>query len=635
MRLFTSKRVRDIFMTLAQGDITQAALAKEMKVSTRTIRTDLKEVGDIVSQSGNRLIYSRKNGFSLQISEPEALQVLLDQCQRPWNETRSGAQRRAAMLEALLFDEQGVRLAEREAEWFISIYSLRNDITLLKRHVSLYQLRIVSEGEDIFTLKGSEIAFRRCIYDHRLRLTQATDEDSYVGPVTAYPDCKNALSHCLAEKRIAISDANLRFLSLITGIAQERMARGKWLRDFEFCDAEPGWKTLAEAVLQSLCANPAMPFSQSEIDFMAMNLVAFCTTTSSHNLVSEQYSVERTIMNHFLSYVSTSWFIHVNYDALSQATLLSHIRAMRIRVNNAITIVNPLLEQIKRHYPLMYELTLSAFSELDQFFKATVSADEIGYLVMHIGAILEDSISHQSGQGMRVLVVSDQGMASTRVVCQKILSMYPGLDIVRQISVEQYSLLPEVDEDIVISLVNIVEKNKRIILLPPFPERGQLENIKYYLVSETQPVNAMLTYFSADNFFVLNAGDYTRSSLITFLCDRLTAQGRVNDHFLSSVLDREARASTLLDDKIAIPHPLGPVAVRTAVSVAIFPEGIEWDRGKQVKLVFMLAISEDQFIDSMLIYDFLTNILDDDIIEKISQCKNYNEFITASKKYFL
>ncbi|MEJ1267734.1 PRD domain-containing protein [Pantoea ananatis] len=204
------------------------------------------------------------------------------------------------------------------------------------------------------------------------------------------------------------------------------MARGKWLRDFEFCDAEPGWKTLAEAVLQSLCVNPAMPFSQSEIDFMAMNLVAFCTTTSSHNLVSEQYAVERTIMNHFLSYVSTSWFIHVNYDALSQATLLSHIRAMRIRVNNAITIVNPLLEQIKRHYPLMYELTLSAFSELDQFFKATVSADEIGYLVMHIGAILEDSIRHQSGQGMRALVVSDQGMASTRVVCQKSLACTRG-----------------------------------------------------------------------------------------------------------------------------------------------------------------------------------------------------------------
>lgn len=634
MRLFTSKRVRDIFMTLAQGDITQSALAKEMKVSTRTIRTDLKEVGDIVRQSGNRLIYTRKKGFSLQISDPDALHLLLHQCQQPWKETRSGAERRAAMLEALLFDEQGVMLAELEAEWFISIYSLRNDMALLKRHVSLYQLRIVSEGDDIFKLKGSEIAFRRCIYDHQLRLTQATDCGNNTDLVRAYPDCRNVLSRFLSDKKLEISDANLHFLSLIVAIAQERMARGKWLLDFEFCDAEPGWKTLAEALLQSLWINPAVPFPQSEIDFTAMNLIAFCTTTSSHNWVPEAYSVERTIMNHFLSYVSTSWFINVNYDALSQATLLSHIRAMRVRVNNAITIVNPLLEQIKCHYPLMYELTLSAFSELDQFFTASISADEIGYLVMHIGAILEESICHQSGQGMRALVVSDQGMASTRVVCQKIMSLYPGLHIVRQISVEQYSLMSHVEEDIVISLVNIVEKNKRIILLPPFPERWQLENIKYYLVSETQPVNAMLNYFSADNFFVLNAGDYTKSSLITFLCDRLNAQARVNDHFLASVLDREMRASTLLDDKIAIPHPLAPIALSTLVSVTIFPDGIEWDTGKRVKLVFMLAISEDHFIDSMLIYDFLTNILHDDIIENISQCNNYNEFITTSKKYF-
>lgn len=635
MRLFTSKRVRDIFMTLAQGDITQAALAKEMKVSTRTIRTDLKEVSDIVSQSGNRLIYTRKNGFSLQINNPDAFHVLLSQCQQPWKEVRSGAERRAAMLEALLFDEQGVVLSALEAEWFISIYSLRNDMTLLKRHVALYQLSIVSEGEDIFRLRGSEIAFRRCIYDHRLRLSQAADSSNNTALIAATVDCKNLLSRCLAEKKLTISDANLRFLSLITGIAQERMTRGKWLLDFEFCDAEPGWKTLAETLLQSLCANQTVRFPQSEIDFTTMNLVAFCTPAASSHLLSEQYSVERMIMNHFLSYVSTAWFINVNYDALSQATLLSHIRAMRVRVNNAITIVNPLLEQIKRHYPLMYELTLSAFSELDQFFKATVSADEIGYLVMHIGAILEESISHQSGRGMRALMVSDQGMASTRVVCQKLVSMYPGLNIARQISVEQYNLMFHIEEDIVISLVNIVEKNKRIITLPPFPERGQLESIKYYLVSETQPVNAMLNYFSAKHFFVLDAGDFTKSSLITFLCDRLNKQGRVADNFLSSVLDREARASTLLDDKIAIPHPLGPVAFSTVVSVAIFPDGIEWDNGKRVKLVFMLAISEDEFIDSMLIYDFLTNILDEDIIGKISQCDDYNEFITISKKYFI
>jgi mannitol/fructose-specific phosphotransferase system IIA component len=119
------------------------------------------------------------------------------------------------------------------------------------------------------------------------------------------------------------------------------------------------------------------------------------------------------------------------------------------------------------------------------------------------------------------------------------------------------------------------------------------------------------------------------------LSGKLQVQGRVDQHYLDSVLERETRASTLLDDKIAIPHPLGLVALSTMVTVAIFPEGIEWDPGKTVKLVFMLAISEDAFVDSMLIYDYLTNILDDDVIDNLSKCSTYGEFISLSQKYFL
>lgn len=109
----------------------------------------------------------------------------------------------------------------------------------------------------------------------------------------------------------------------------------------------------------------------------------------------------------------------------------------------------------------------------------------------------------------------------------------------------------------------------------------------------------------------------------------------MDERYLVSVLEREERASTLLDDKIAIPHPLGLVALSTMVTVAVFPNGIEWDAGKIVKMVFMLAISEDAFVDSMLIYDYLTNILDDDVIDVLSQCASYPAFMSRSQKYFL
>lgn len=636
MRLFTNKRVRDIFVRIAEGNVTQASLAKEMNVSTRTIRSDLKELGDLIATQGNSLIYDRKKGFSIQVDNPAGLNTLLEHSQRPWKETRSTAERRRALLTALLCQDAGISLEELEATWFISIYSLRNDVALLKRHFALYDLTIASESADKLKLVGSEIAFRRCIYDHLLRSKEAEEDyHDIFGSAAVFSDIKQSLSHYFVNHGFVVSDVNLRFFTLICGITCERIRRGNWLLDYEFDGCAAQWKTVASNILHTLLADAVVSVPQSEMDYMAMNLTAFCAAPTEHVDDQGQCDAERTVMNHFLSYVSASWFCDVSYDELSRKNLLSHIKAMRIRVNNGITIINPLIEQIKRHYPLMYEMTLAAFSELEHFFSAKISDDEIGYLVMHIGAILEDTHLKDEGKNISALVVSDQGGASTRIVCQKIVRMYPTIAISKFISVEQYKAMQEVEESIVISLVAIEEKNKRVITLPPLPERWQLENMKYFLAAENSPPEAMVNYFSADHFFVFDSNVHTKESLINFLSAQLAQKGRVDEHYLASVLEREARASTLLDDKIAIPHPLGLVALSTMVTVAIFPEGIEWDPGKNVKLVFMLAISEDAFVDSMLIYDYLTNILDDDVIDNLSQCASYPEFISLSQKYFL
>lgn len=635
MRLFANKRVRDIFIQIAQGTATQVSLAKEMNVSTRTIRSDLKALSDIVAGAGNRLIYDRKKGFSIQVDNPAGHSALLEHSQKPWKETRSTAERRRALLTALLRQDAEVSLETLESTWFISIYSLRNDITLLKRHFALYDITIHGESPDRYKLQGSEIALRRCMYDHLLKAKETEEEYYALFDATVNVSAiKQSLSHYVVQHGMVVSDVNLRFFTLICGIVFERLRRGNWLLDYEFNACDPALKTVACDIL-SLLTGGVTAIPQSEIDYMAMNLAAFCASSSDDLPTSGEYAAERAVMNHFLSYISASWFCHVFYDELSRANLLNHIKAMRIRVNNGITIINPLIEQIKRHYPLMYEMTLAAFSELEHFFSGPISDDEIGYLVMHIGAILEETHLKDAGNTISALVVSEQGNASTRLVCQKITRMYPQVVITRCLSVEQYKVSEAIGEDIVISLVNIEEKNRRVIHLPPLPERWQLENMKYFLSDHATPPEAMVNYFSADHFFVFDSHAHTKTSLLRFLSSQLAQKGRVDEHYLASILERESRASTLLDDKIAIPHPLGLVALSTMVTVAVFPDGIEWDPGKTVKLVFMLAISEDAFVDSMLIYDYLTNILDDDVIDVLSRCATFAEFMALSRKYFL
>ena len=636
MRLFTTKRMRDIFIQIAQGPVTQAALAKEMNVSTRTIRSDLKELGDMMGQHGSSLVYDRKNGFGIDILDDARYSALLEQSEKPWKEPRSAAERRNALLTLLLRQQGHVSLEELEAHWFISIYSLRNDISLLKRHFSLYQINVESEGNDSFKLTGDELAFRRCIYDHLLSTRETeTDYSELFGPTRKMADVKCTLSHHLVDNHLQFSDVNLRFFTLACGISIERILRECWLLDFEFTDVDPQWKNVAGDILEELLPGTILHIPPGEIDYMAMTLSAFCSTCTDAPGAESVCDAEHAVMNHFLSYVSSVWFCDVNYDEQSRKNLLNHIRAMRVRVNNGITIINPLLAQIKRHYPLMYEMTLSAFSEMEHFFTGKISDDEIGYLVMHIGAVLEETHYQDQNTRLRVLVVSDQSIASARLVSQKIIRMYPNVVITDCISVEQYSLLPTIEDDLVIALVSLAEKNKKVIHLPPLPERSQLENLKYLLTQEQTPPDSMINYFSAEHFFIFDRSQHNKESLINALSAHLQLTGKVDASYLPSVLEREAHASTLLDEKIAIPHPMGLVALRTQVTVAVFPEGIEWDPGKTVRLIFMLAISEDAFVDSMHIYDYLTNILDDDIIDKLCQCQDFNGFISQSEKYFV
>lgn len=633
MRLFTSKRIRDIFIQVSQGGVTQATLAQQMKVSTRTIRSDLKELSEIVTRYGNRLVSDRKHGLSIAVVDRAGLSQLLEQSQQPWQTTRCAAGRRQALLTALLRQKERVSLAVLEASWYISIYSLRNDVAVLKRQLAVYRIAIHCGGNDELSLAGDEVALRRCIYD---LLLQAKDpEQAFQQLFSAslkIADVKQALSHYFDERELILSDVNLRFFTIACAVATERSRLGHGVADGRFALPDAPWQQMAVEVAGTLA--DAAVANGGEISWLALHLAAFCSTVPLSAGV-ERYVAEQAVMDHFLSYISASWFCELSYDQPSRDNLLRHITAMRIRVNNGITLINPLIEQIKRHYPLIYEMTLAAFSELDLWFSGRISDDEIGYLVMHIGAILEETQSREGDSPVTALLVSDQGVAATRLVCQKIVRMYPNITISGSLSVSQYLRLPQAEVDLVIALADVGEKHHRTITLSPLPERGELESIRQLLSPGRQPPETMSNWFSAQHFAIYRGEEHCKASLIALMAGDLQASGRVDAGYLDSVSERESRASTLLDDKIAIPHPMGLVALSTVVSVALFPDGIEWDEGKTVRLVFMLAISGDAFIDSMLIYDYLTNILDDEVIAQLSQSDSFAEFISRSEKYFL
>lgn len=98
-------------------------------------------------------------------------------------------------------------------------------------------------------------------------------------------------------------------------------------------------------------------------------------------------------------------------------------------------------------------------------------------------------------------------------------------------------------------------------------------------------------------------------------------------------MKREAINQTNINEWLAIPHPMSLSAKRSAVSVAVIPNGVDWGSGDLVKFVFLFAISKEDYEDTEEIYSLLLELMErEDIQQAILQQSDYQSFLTHIKQ---
>ena len=109
-------------------------------------------------------------------------------------------------------------------------------------------------------------------------------------------------------------------------------------------------------------------------------------------------------------------------------------------------------------------------------------------------------------------------------------------------------------------------------------------------------------------------------------------KGYVNNDFLDKVLEREKLSNTVLDNMIAIPHPVEACANKTIIGVISLPKAITWGDYK-VKLIFVLAVRKDEKAYMRNVFKFISRLMDDkNKVDKLVNSKTFKEFIESVKK---
>lgn len=333
-------------------------------------------------------------------------------------------------------------------------------------------------------------------------------------------------------------------------------------------------------------------------------------------------------MRYILNFINTQYNYNLLNDKQLHADLLTHIKTMITRVRYQIMLPNPLLENIKQHYPMAWDMTLAAISSWGKYTPYTISENEIGFLVLHIGVGLERSYNIGYQRQPQVLLVCDAGNAMVRMIEAVLARKYPQIEIARTLTLRDYEARESIVEDFVISTARIGEKDKPVIMIAPFPTDYQLEQIgKLVLVDRTRPW-MLDKYFDASHFCIVE-GEIDQQTLFKTLCDQLHEEGFVDAAFLDSVIEREAIVSTLLGDGIALPHALGLLAKKTVVYTVLAPQGIVWG-DETAHVIFLLAISKSEYEEAMAIYDIFVTFLRERAMTRLCACQNFTQFKTVA-----
>ena len=621
-----------MFDALQSETLPQDELAKRFAVSTRTVRADITALNEVLEHYGAHFVHNRGFGYRLMIDDAERFRALQPQNRKTHLTPRTAHERVHYLLIRFLTSAFSLKLEDLADEWFVSRGTLQNDMAEVRERLNRYHLTIETKPRYGMKLFGTELSIRTCLTDLLFQL-QLQDADNPLLKneflsIQAIPDLTEQLHELLDQYAVRLTDEGEQYLIFYCAVAIKRITDGYPLSDFDAEDVDEAVKLASARLASELKLLSGKDISAAEEAYLRVNIAARRVQASqpSTSRPSEiNADDEETLVDYILSYINAHYNYNLQGDKQLRSDLLTHIKTMITRVKYQITIPNPLLSNIKQHYPMAYDVTLAAVSSWGKYTPYSLSENEIGYLVLHIGVGLERHYNIGYQRHPQVMLVCDTGNSTTRMIQAQISRKYPQIVMTQTISLRDYEVLDHIDEDFIISNSRLAEKNKPVVVMSPFPTEYQLEQLgKLVLVDRTRPY--MLEKFFDSNHFMIIDEPMTQAQLFEKVCGELEAEGFVDADFYPSVVEREAIVSTMLGEGIALPHSLGLLAKKTVVVTMLAPNGIAWGDGEVAYVIFLLAISKTDYEEAMAIYDLFVTFVRERSMSRLLSSQHFDSF---------
>lgn len=621
--------------------ITGDYLANINQVTSRTTRNDVKNLNAIISEYDAQIHTVMGKGYQLEITDDHQFRQFLGSV---FNEGVSDnrltpslpEERTAYLIKRFLLSNSYLKLDDLADEIFVSKSTIQNDLKNVKDVLQSYNIHLEPKPNHGLKAVGDELKLRFCmaeyIFDRSEELGDKLPEELFSSLNKKDMDAVlNIIVEEINDNDITLSDIAINNLLIHIVIAYKRIREGYHVSlyhtDFEEI-AEKREFNVAERIVKKVQSAFGVTFPEEEVAYVGIHLLGtkmFSVTgandekTISHLIEPDTYQLVEAI----LTKIEEKMNLKINWDQELIMALGLHLKPAINRYKYGMNIRNPMLDDIKRNYPLAYEAGIIAGLAIEEHTGSEINENEIGYLALHIGAAMERRKMEDGPK--RCLIVCASGIGSARLLYYRIKSKFEGkLDV---IGTTEYYKLDEFDMDNIDFIISSVPIRANIsipvIEVNSILGKQDIENIESFLIEHEQSIHE---YFQPELLHFRKSFD-SKEDVLQFMCGYLHEKGLIDDEFLDAIYEREKVAPTAYGNLVAVPHPISPQSDETFLSVCTLEYPIKWE-DQPVQFVCVLSVKRNSMEDLQSMYELLGQIIDSPaLVQNLIKAESYDEFL--------
>ena len=642
------RRRKDIFICLLNSDIGLSGkeLAKIFNVSSRTIRSDIKFLNELIKEYGISIDSSKQGGYFISEKQKNIgislVKEVFNKEEALTKVPNTPSERFAFILFKLTFARDFITMENFADMLFVSKTTIYLDVKGIIEFLDEFSnLSLEISPIRGLKLKGDERSKRLIISNvlkrekknDKLMLSRSfyyafTDENLDLNKEMLF--LYETIINVLNKYGYILTDADVSLLVKDILVSIKRIQMGFTISEEIGEDLD---LTIAKAIKKEIEGYFNISLNNKELEYFqqSFNSKRLLNVTSKVCVLKEE---GESIVDEFLEGIRNKFNIDFRQNTNFKRNLILHLNPMLERIKANYFEDNPFKNQIKTNYPFAFEISMIIVPIINKELNIVISEGEVSYIALHVAVAL-DKIYRKTN----IAIICGSGLGTAQFVKSKIVSYYnERVNILGYFPVYKLNNILKGEYgkvDLIISTIPLTTKsNIPIVQVNPLITGDDLMRIEHYVGNPLITTKETSISGIKEEFFKKELFEYFDEEIDFFkailrFSKVLKTQGYIDDveAFYASVVERENLFSTILEGMIAIPHPMESMSKITVVAVGVFKNPVICC-GKKVKMFLLFAFNAKENEKLKLLYGLLQKIVESKtIVENISQSKNFDEFM--------